>query len=164
MVHGSRLFRLLLAISMFAAPLAAQQHSFVPVDSGKVIRFQAGGVVTHGRLLMPLTLTSESVAFCRFPGPPCVPPVEPWQVGQLFPATLEHLEVQIGNKAVKGAWIGGVLGGATSFLLVSLGGAWCEYDCPSDMDLVFRAVVNTGIWAGVGALIGSGSPRMERRF
>jgi hypothetical protein len=114
--------------------------------------------------LAPLLASSDSVAYCRFPGPPCVAPIEPRQLGQLRPATLEHLEVQVGNKAVQGAWIGGVVGGLFSVVIIGVAGSFCEYQCPSDMDYLFRLTVATGVWAGVGALIGSGSPKMERRF
>ena len=153
----------MIMLTLFTLPLGAQR-SFEPVDSGKVIRFQAGGVVARGRLLAPLTATSDSVAYCRFPGPPCQQPIAAVQLGQLRPATLEHLEVQVGNKAVKGAWIGGVVGTVFTFVGIVVASGFCEYDCPSDTDLAFRAVVSVGVWSSLGALIGSGSPRMERRF
>lgn len=154
-----------LAFLLCAAALEPQPPpGFTPVDSGRVIRFQAGGRLTRGRLLTPLTASSDSVAFCRFPGPPCQRPIEPWQVGYVRPADLEHLEAQVGNKVVKGAWIGGVVGAVFSFVGVAITQGFCEYDCASDMELVFAATVNTAAWASIGALIGSGSPRMERRF
>jgi hypothetical protein len=153
------------ALAVLATPLAAQApRSFEPIDSGKVIRFQAGGITMRGRLLAPLRATSDSVAYCRFPGPPCVPPTEQWQVGHVRPATLEHLEVQVGNKAMKGARIGGVIGAVFSFVGVAVTQGFCDGDCASDMELVFAAVVNTAAWASIGALIGSGSPKLERRF
>lgn len=156
---------MVILLVLFATPLGAQvPRDLQPIDSGKVIRFQAGGVVARGRLLAPLTATSDSVAYCRFPGPPCQPPTVAGQVGQLRPATLEHLEVQIGNRARKGAWIGGVFGAVFSFVGVAVSQGFCEYNCLGDMELVFRATVVTAAWAGIGALIGSGSPRMERVF
>lgn len=157
------MWRLTIFLALCAAPLHAQRN-FAPVDSGKVIRFQSGSVVVRGRLLAPLTATTDSVAYCRFPGPPCQPPMEPRQVGQLYPATLEHLDVQVGNKAVKGAWIGGIFGTVFTFVGIAVASGFCEYDCPSDMDLAFRGVVSIGVWASLGALIGSGSPKMERVF
>ena len=155
----------MLAILLLPGPLTAQaQRRFEPVDSGMVIRFQAGGKVLRGRLLGPLSMSTDSVAYCRFPGPPCNRQVEPRQVGQLRPATLEHLDVQVGNKAVKGAWVGGMVGAVFSFVGVAVTQGFCEHDCASDMELVVTATVNTAVWAGIGALIGSGSSKLERRF
>jgi hypothetical protein len=82
----------------------------------------------------------------------------------MVPGALEHLDVQVGNKAVKGAWIGGVLGVIVGYVGAGFARGFCEYDCPSDLELGFAVMVNTGIWAGVGAIIGSGSAKLERRF
>jgi hypothetical protein len=156
--------RLLLGLALVVTPLVGQQpRSFEPIDSGKVIRFQASGVVARGRLLAPLAVSSDSVVYCRFPGPPCLPPIEARQVGHLRLASLDHLDVQVGNHARKGAWIGGAVGTIFTFLAVAAQGL-CEYDCLSDTELAFRAAISVATWSGIGALIGSGSPRMQRVF
>ena len=159
--HGVRC--LMLAILLRPGPLTAQaQRHFEPVDSGMVIRFQAGGVVTRGRLLAPLTALSDSAAFCRFPGPPCQYPIEPWQLGQVRPSALERLDVQVGTRAAKGATIGGIAGVLLPITLLRLWGWGCSTGCDG---LFLRATITTGLFgAGVGALIGSGSPKLERRF
>jgi hypothetical protein len=159
--------RLLLGLALVVTPLTAQQpRSFEPIDSGKVIRFQVAGVVNHGRLLMPLTMGSDSVRYCRFPGPPCQPPIEPWQIGRLQPSMLEHLDVQVGTKAAKGAWIGGVVGAVLGYVAAGFARGFCEggSSCPSDTDVAFIILTNTAVTAGIGALIGSGSAKLERRF
>ena len=102
---------MVILLALFASPLGAQlPRDLQPIDSGKVIRFQAGGVVMRGRLLEPLRFNADSARFCRIPGPPCQGHLESWQVGWLHPTVLEHLEVQVGTNAWKGARIGAVVG------------------------------------------------------
>ena len=158
--------RILFALLLSTMPVAAQQpRRFEPVDSGKVIRFQAGGVVVHGRMLTTLLPSSDSARFCRLPGPPCAGQVEPWQVGWVRPATLEHLEVQAGTNAGQGAKIGAIFGALLTFGAYALASSFCEYQCPSDGEVIVKSGMIGGLWgAGVGALFGSGSARMERRF
>ena len=154
------------AMILGVATLGAQQpRTFEPVDSGKVIRFQAGGVVARGRLLSTLLPTSDSARYCRLPGPPCAGQVEPWQVGWVRPATLEQLEVQVGTNAARGARIGAVVGALLTFGSYGLAASFCEYQCPSDGEIIVKSGIIGGLWgAGIGALFGSGSARMERRF
>lgn len=162
MKHGTAI----LACCVTATPVVAQQQKeFAPVDSGKVVRFEAGGGMMRGRLLAPLTATADSVPFCRFPGPPCQGRLEPWQLGWVRPDALQHLDVQVGTRAEKGAWIGGVIGVVLTFAGATLANGFCEYQCPSDARILIGSIVWGGLWGGgLGALIGSGSPRMEAVF
>jgi hypothetical protein len=158
--------RLLVSLLLLALPLVAQQpRAFEPVDSGKVIRFQVGGVVARGRMLTTLHSTSDSAMYCRLPGPPCAGQVEPWQVGWVRPATLEQLEVQVGTNTAKGARIGAVVGALLTFASYSIAAGFCESQCPSNTEVIVSSGLIGGLWgAGIGALYGSGSARMERRF
>ena len=158
--------RLICALIVLIAPLGAQQpRSFAPVDSGKVIRFQAGGVIVRGRLLTAMRPGDDSTKFCRMPGPPCMGQVEPWQVGWVQPSVLEGLEVQVGNHAVKGARIGAVVGILLTFGAYKAVQGFCESQCPSNAEVVVASALVGGLWGGgIGALYGSGSARMERRF
>jgi hypothetical protein len=149
-----------------AAPLAAQgDDPRFTVDSGKVIRFDIDGVLARGRLLAPLSSQADSVLYCVYPGPPCDKGWTPSQVAWLTPSALRHLEVQVGTRAERGAWIGGVAGTLVTFLGKSLGYAFCECKAPSDIEVLAKSVIIGGLWGGgVGAIIGSGFSRMESRF
>ncbi len=166
---GTAMTRLLMCavmlVSMTASIEAQQPAARATVDSGLVVRAWVGDVETRGRLLAPMHAASDSVLYCRYPGPPCSVPIHSSQLGWFHPDDLDHLDVQIGNRAGKGAWVGGVIG----VLLFQLGGAFaqgfCESQCPSDTDVLVGALVRGGlVGGGVGALIGSGFPRFERRF
>jgi hypothetical protein len=91
--------------------------------------------------------------------------VESWQEVWVHPTVLEHLDVQVGTNAAKGARIGAVVGVLLTFGAYGLGGAFCEYQCLSDTEILIRSAFIGSLWGGgIGALYGSGSPRMERRF
>jgi hypothetical protein len=154
------------AMLLGVAPLTAQQpRTFEPIDSGQVIRFQVRGVVARGRLLSTLHHTSDSVSYCRLPGPPCSGQIESWQVGWVQPRVLEGLEAQVGTNAAKGARIGIVVGSLLTLAGYGLGQSFCEYQCLSDTDILIRSLLIGSAWGGgIGALFGSGSARMERRF
>lgn len=153
-------------VAAAAAPLRAQVPATMPpVDSGLVVRAWLDSGQLRGRLLMTMRATDDSVRYCRFPGPPCDEPGSRSQPAWLALEELRHLDVQVGNKARRGAVTGGILGGIVSFLLGSLASGFCEYDCPSDAEvLVTTLVVGGGTFAALGALIGSSLPRFERRF
>lgn len=143
----------------------AQRPLTATVDSGLVVRAWMGNIETRGRLLEPMGAGRDSVRYCRYPGPPCQAPVRPAQLGWFRPAAFDHLDVQVGTRAAKGAIVGGVIG----FLIGTLGGglaqAFCEGQCPSDSEVLVKALVGGGlVGGGVGAVIGSGFPRFERRF
>ncbi len=165
-MRRSAIGRLLAVAALVSGPLAAQgRDPRMAVDSGKVIRFDTGGVPLRGRLLAPLSSEVDSVPYCRFPGPPCDRSPTAGQVAWLNPASLRHLEVQVGTRAGKGAWIGGVIGVLLTFGGASLAQGFCEYQCPSDAEVLLGSVIVGGFWGGgLGALIGSGFPRLEGRF
>jgi hypothetical protein len=147
-------------------PLAAQAGRLeVPVDSGLVIRLTRGDQMVRGRLLERVVAGTDSARVCRYPGPPCVNPVSPTQLATLSLSAWEHLDVQVGNRAQHGAVLGGIFGGLLTFGLAAFANGFCEANCPSDGEIFFKSMVLGGlVWGGVGAVIGSGFPRFERRF
>ncbi|MCA9764264.1 MAG: hypothetical protein KC544_14175 [Gemmatimonadetes bacterium] len=150
---------------LVSAASAQRPDDPLVVDSGLVVRAWVGSVAARGRLLMPMHVATDSVAYCRFPGPPCVAPVQPHQVGWFHPREFDHLDVQVGTKARHGAWVGAVSGGLVIGGLAAAFSGFCEYRCPSDTEVLFKGLVGGGLVGGlVGALIGSGFPRFERRF
>lgn len=160
-----------LPLPLFALPLAAAlplgaqvPATMPPIDSGAVIRAWMGNAQVRGRLLQPLRPGADSVRYCRFPGPPCDIDPDPGQLGWLRPEQLEHLDRQIGTRARRGAWIGGVSGLVFAFVGASLAGAFCEYDCDSGRETAFKMGVVVASSASLGALIGSAFPKMERVF
>jgi len=135
------------------------------VDSGLVIRLTRGEQMVRGRLLQRMEPGTDIARTCRYPGPPCIDPISPTQLATLSLADWEHLDVQVGNRAKKGAVLGGILGALLGIGGASLAQAFCERTCPSDAEVLFKGVVIGGLFsAGVGAVIGSGFPRFERRF
>jgi hypothetical protein len=130
-----------------------------------VVRGFIGSTEIRGRLLAPLRAGADSAQLCRHPGPPCTGRVEPWQVGWLVPSTLDHLDVQVGTRATHGAIIGGLIGTALAVVGAGFATGFCEWDCPSTGELLFRGTAFVVLpSAGIGALIGSGFPRFARRF
>ncbi len=154
------------SVLVFAGTLSAQQPAArATVDSGLVVRAWVGDVETRGRLLAPMHGGRDSVLYCRYPGPPCAAPIQAAQLGWFHPDDLDHLDVQIGNRAGKGAWLGGIIGVALAIVGGGYAQSFCEYQCPSDTEFLIRALVGGGlVGGGIGALIGSGFPRFERRF
>lgn len=158
----------LLAIAMVCCPdsISAQSGRLTTaVDSGLVIRVTRGDQMLRGRLLERMAVGADSARYCRYPGPPCVDPISPTQLATLSLVDWDHLDVQVGNRAKKGAVLGAVVGALLGIGGASLAGAFCERSCPSDSEVIFKGVVLGGLFsAGVGAVIGSGFPRFERRF
>ncbi|MBA2292969.1 MAG: hypothetical protein H0W15_11005 [Gemmatimonadales bacterium] len=135
------------------------------VDSGLVVRAWTDAGQVRGRLLMQLSSDSDSVLYCRFPGPSCEREFIAAQTAWLQLGGVRHLDVQVGNRWKKGAVIGGVFGGVIAAL--AWGGPWfCEgTSCHrSTGEKVFQSVKSTVIMGALGALIGSAFPRFERRF
>jgi hypothetical protein len=147
-------------------PLAAQAGRLaMPVDSGLVIRLTRGEQMVRGRLLERMAPAADRVIVCKYPGPPCIDPISPTQLATLSIADWDHLDVQVGNRAKKGAILGAVLGGLFTFGAAAALSGFCEYDCPGDGEILFKGLVGGGLlWGGIGAVIGSGFPRFERRF
>ena len=135
------------------------------VDSGLVIRLTRGEQMVRGRLLERMVPAADHARVCKYPGPPCIDPISPTQLATLSLADWDHLDVQVGNRAKKGAVLGGILGALLGIGGASLARAFCERTCPSEGEVLFKGVVIGGLFsAGVGAVIGSGFPRFERRF
>ncbi len=149
-----------------AGPVAAQVPTSMPtVDSGLVVRAWLDSGHLRGRLLQPMRADADSVRYCRLPGPPCDGAVAARQVAWLPHNQVRHLDVQVGNRWKKGAWIGGISGAIVTFGLGSFAAGLCDYDCPSGGTVAATSLVVGGVLFGsLGALIGSAFPRFERRF
>jgi hypothetical protein len=110
-----------------------------------------------GRLLAPLEQTSDSVIYCRYPGPPCssgsLSGVETRPTDQLM-----RVEIPRGSRATQGALIGAGVGAA----VLGLGRmAFADRDSPAPWtsQRAATAITFVALSAGVGALIGRGSTR-----
>ncbi len=165
-LHVRFVLILVMALVLPTEPTVAQSGRLgTAVDSGLVIRLTRGDQMMRGRLLERMAPGADSARYCKYPGPPCVNPISPTQLATLSLAEWEHLDVQVGNRAKKGAVLGGILGGLFSFGAASFVSGFCESNCPSDGEILFKSLVIGGLfWGGVGAVIGSGFPRFERRF
>lgn len=155
-----------LLLCAVAWPVAAQvPASMSAVDSGLVVRAWLDSGQLRGRLLQAMRADADSVRYCRFPGPPCDGAFAASQVAWLPHDQVRHLDVQVGNRWKKGAWIGGISGTIVTFALAGFAASFCDFDCPSDGRLAATSLVVGGVMFGsLGALIGSAFPRFERRF
>lgn len=125
------------------------------LDSSTVVRahLTRGGNV-QGALVTSFGPTSSTLVYCWLKDPRCTRS-QPFRV----PAgSIGRLEVQDGNKAGQGFWIGTVVAGVVlvpmTFALDGLG------DGPSDTPGLFVSAVLTSalIGGGLGAVIGRSSP------
>ncbi|MEO5826199.1 MAG: hypothetical protein ABIR59_09955 [Gemmatimonadales bacterium] len=150
-----------------ALPASAQVPTSMPmVDSGLVVRAWLDSGQLRGRLLQPMRADADSVRYCRFPGPPCDGVFPASQVAWFQVDRVQHLDVQVGNRWKKGAWIGGVVGGLLAGFAIAVNDGFCDSRrCKLDtIDRLFATglgIVSNAAW---GALIGSAFPRFERRF
>lgn len=136
------------------------------VDSGLVVRAWLDSGQLRGRLLQPMHAGADSVGYCRFPGPPCDGAFAASQAAWLHLDRVQHLDVQVGNRWKKGAWIGGISGALFGVLAAGLATSFCDNSCHvSRGEATLYGLVAGGAMHGViGALIGSTFPRFERRF
>ena len=149
-----------------ATAVCGQRPAGLPtVDSGKVVRAWLPSGELRGRLLIPLTAGMDSVLYCMYPGPPCTGLAERTRWLQLGAA--QHLDVQVGTRAGKGAWIGGVYGGLMGLLGACGKGLYSggPGPCPRSLgEQAFAVIASTATMGAVGAIIGSGFPRFQRIY
>jgi hypothetical protein len=129
-----------------------------PLDSGSVVRLMWHREPPRvGKLLAPLQSASDSVAYCRYPGPACSSTSTSGM--EIRPtADLTRVEISHGSRAGRGALIGAGVGVA----VLGLGRlAFADQDSPAPWtgERVAGAITFVGISTGVGALIGRGSTR-----
>jgi hypothetical protein len=148
-----------LLLGLGVTPAVAQRVPIThPLDSGAVVRLTwRERPAQTGRLLAQLESTSDSVIYCRYPGPPCRSGsgsgVESQTTGELV-----RVEVPSGSRAARGALIGAGVGLA----VLGLGrAAFTNPDSPAPWTgvRVAGAITFVGLSAGVGALIGRTSTR-----
>jgi hypothetical protein len=127
-----------------------------PLDSGTVVRLMWQKEPARvGRLLAPLQPASDSVVYCRYPGPPCSSSPSSGREVRLT-AELTRVEISHGSRAGRGALIGAGIGVA----VLGLGRiAFADQDSPAPAtgQRVAGAITFVALSAGVGALIGRGS-------
>jgi hypothetical protein len=149
----SALFVLGLAVSS-----AFAQGAPATLDSGAVVRLTWREQPRRiGRLLTPLQPTSDSVTYCRYPGPPCRSG-SPSGVESRSISGLVRVEVHRGSHGGRGALIGAGVGVA----VLGLGrAAFADRDSPAPWtgERVAGAITFVALSAGVGALIGRSSAR-----
>ena len=155
-----------IAAVLHTEPVTAQAGRLaMPVDSGLVIRLTRGEQMVRGRLLERMVPAADRALVCKYPGPPCTDPISPTQLATLSLADWDHLDVQVGTRAKSGAVLGSVLGAVFTEGLSAAISGFCEVNCPGDAELLFTSLgVGGRFGGGVGAVIGSGFPRFERRF
>ena len=149
----------LLILGSTVGPAVAQRAPItIPVDSGAVVRLTwRERPARIGKLLAKLESASDSVAYCRYPGPPCSSG-SPSGVEARPTAELVSVELQRGTRAARGALIGAGVGAA----VIGLGRmAFRDHNSPAPWTgaRVAGAITVVALSAGVGALIGRGSTR-----
>lgn len=129
-----------------------------PLDSGSVVRLMWQKEPARvGKLVAPLRADSDSVAYCRYPGPACSSSSTSGK--EIRPtADLTRVEISHGSQAGRGALIGAGVGMA----VLGVGRiAFADQDSPAPVtgERVAGAITFVALSAGVGALIGRGSAR-----
>ncbi len=166
-IRGIALLAPLLLLCATSGGASAQMPAgMAPIDSGRVVRAWTGDVAVRGRLLAPLDPAADSVRYCRYPGPPCGANPAPTQVAWLVPSNVSHLDIAVGTRAVRGAWIGGITQMLLTMAAVSLADGLdeCSSCNRSTTEYLFAGLAGGVIGAGIGALIGSGFDKMERVY
>jgi hypothetical protein len=106
---------------------------------------------------MPLQTESDTVRYCRYPGPACVDD-QPNNAEVRPVSQLRWVELQRGSRAAQGALIGAGIGVAVVVL-----GRWAFSDddspAPWTGERVAGAITFVALGAGIGALIGQKSAR-----
>ncbi len=144
-----------------AVSLRAQQPLVrQTIDSGTLVRLHVMEDSTvRGRLLAPFAPGAPTIAFCRFPGPPCTSIDDPGAMMAWPVATVQHVDVARGNGGRTGAIIGLLIG---TVIGTSLGQFCIDGPCPSTahawlhVGLPFGAAI-----AALGWGIGSGHPHWQ---
>jgi hypothetical protein len=140
-----------------ATSLSAQQidtafrSSRILLDSGTVVRFLWPSGPEKARLLAPLGPGSTEARYCRYPAPSCGSDVNPAQVRSL--RGLNSVDIRQGSRAGRGALVGGAAGLAGSLLMI-LGQSLSDGPRADDIPPVVLVATLTGVWTGLGALIG----------
>ena len=146
-------------LGLAAPPALAQGAPLTyPLDSGTVVRLGwREGPTRTGRLVAPLEPSSDSVIYCRYPGPPCRTSSHSGVESRLA-EELVSVEIQRGSRAGRGALLGAGIGVA----VLGLGRlAFADRDSPAPWTgtRVAGAFTLVALSAGVGGLIGRGSAR-----
>ncbi len=152
-----RLHSAALLTCLAATSLPAQQidttfgSSRILLDSGTVVRFHWRNGPEKARLLAPLGRASPEARYCRYPAPSCGSDMNPARVRSL--SDLDRLDIRHGSRAGRGALVGGAAGLAGSLLLI-LGESLSDRPRADDIPRVVFVATLTGVWTGLGALIG----------
>jgi hypothetical protein len=153
-------FLFVVTLALATSRLAAQDSLVrATIDSGTLIRMHpVAGSPVKGRLLQPLGPSSTVVQYCRYPAPPCTPPIDSADVGRYPMASLTRIEVQRGSHWAVGAAAGGALGvliGGLVAVAVAIGCGEAG-DCPSGAVVMGIPIA---LFGAMGGFIGSGSPK-----
>jgi hypothetical protein len=157
-MRSQQWFVLTLGLFAVGTGAAAQEILHEPaLPAGAIVRLTwPGASPERVRLLAPLALTADTVWFCRYPTPACWV-AAPHDTLRRPRRGLVGIERRQGNQARHGAAVGAIAGSAAA-LLYLVGTAEGREAGHGGAELAF--VVSSGlIWAGLGALIGSGHDR-----
>src|SRR5512145_2133402 len=142
---------------ILAAPAAFPQglpltHA---LDSGRLVRLRlAGGTVTRGRLLQPLSSRSDEIVFCPYPAPPCRSDSD--RAVRLSAGLVTAVEVKRGTRVRRGIAIGAGIGTVAGWFAGSLYNWFCDSPgCGTPVvGWMVLGAIQYGAW---GALFGSQS-------
>jgi hypothetical protein len=153
-----RWFGLAVSALVCTSPAHAQGPVSLSVTpAGSVVRLTwAGRHPIRARLLEPLADTADTVRFCRYPTPACWA-AEPRDTLRRARLGLMSIERRQGHRALHGALVGAISGGAAA-MLVLIGTAEGRQAGHGGRDIAF-VVSSSVLWMGLGALIGSGQDR-----
>lgn len=129
------------------------------IDSGVLIRMHpTEGAAIRGRLVQPLGPTSVTAMYCRYPAPPCTDPADTASIHQLATRSLVRIDVENGTNWRTGGIIGAVVGALLGALAAELQSD-CDPGTCSGASPGGSIVIGAFVVGGIGALIGSSSPR-----
>jgi hypothetical protein len=145
-----------LAATVAVAPRVQAQ---VVLDSGAVVRLRWTDGAQKARLLAPLGPDSSTVTYCVYPSPICGGSTSNPRLTRPVNA-LVGLEVRRGSRTGHGAFIGACVG-AIGSLVVLARDAYSDRPAASTGHQVLTAALITGVWSGLGALVGAASDNWE---
>jgi hypothetical protein len=148
--YSAALLTCLAATSLSAQQIDTAGFNRIQLDSGAVVRFHWRNGSEKARLLAPISRGSSEARYCRYPAPSCGSDVNPVRARPL--SALNGLDIRRGSRAGRGALVGGAAGLAGGLLII-LGESLSDRPA-DDVPPVVLVAYLTGVWAGLGALIG----------
>ncbi len=133
-----------------------QEPGAAALDSGTLVRMHLrSGEAVRGRLLQTFRPSDATLTFCRYPGTPCAT-LSDARVDKMPAAHVEQIDVAHGTHWIRGALIGGVVGGLLAMFYIQLGHGLCDDSaCEAESARYGRAAFALAL--GLGVAFGSQS-------